>query len=117
MRGVNHEQDYIFSYHSPADRVPSDHPLRIIKEMANRGLKELSADFTKMYSPIGRASIPAEKLIRALLLQVLYSIRSERLLMEELNYNLLFRWFVGLSLEDEVWDHYLFQESGSAIGC
>ena len=111
MRGVNHEQDYIFSYHSPADRVPSDHPLRIIKEMANRGLKELSTDFTKMYSPIGRASIPPEKLIRALLLQVLYSIRSERLLMEELNYNLLFRWFVGLSLEDEVWDHSTFSKN------
>jgi transposase len=111
VRGVNNEQDHIFSYHSPADRVPSDHPLRIIKEMANHGLKELSADFTKMYSPIGRASIPPEKLIRALLLQVLYSIRSERLLMEELNYNLLFRWFVGLSLEDEVWDHSTFSKN------
>jgi transposase len=111
VRGVNHEQDSIFSYHSPADRVPSDHPLRIIKEMANRGLKELSTDFTKMYSPIGRASIPPEKLLRALLLQVFYSIRSERLLMEELNYNLLFRWFVGLSLEDEVWDHSTFSKN------
>ncbi len=91
--GVNHEQDYIFTYHSPADRVQSGHPLRIIKEMANRGLKELSAEFTKLYSPIGRASIHPENLIRALLLQVLYSIRSERLLMEELNYDLLFRWY------------------------
>ena len=111
MRGPNHEQDYIFSYHSPADRVPSDHPLRLIKSMANQALKELSAEFTKMYSPIGRSSIPPEKLIRALLLQALYSIRSERLLMEELDYNLLFRWFVGLSLEDEVWDHSTFSKN------
>jgi transposase len=79
MRGANQEQDYIFSYHSPADRVPSDHPLRMVKEMANRGLKELSTDFSKMYAAAGRPSIPPEKLIRALLLQVLYSIRSERL--------------------------------------
>ena len=111
MRGANQEQDYIFSYHSPADRVPSDHPLRMIKEMANRALKELSADFSRMYSAIGRSSIPPEKLIRALLLQVLYSIRSERLLMEELDYNLLFRWFVGLSMEDEVWDHSTFSKN------
>ena len=111
MRGANQEQDYIFSYHSPADRVPSDHPLRMIKDMANRALKELSADFTKMYAASGRPSIPPEKLIRALLLQVFYSIRSERLLMEELNYNLLFRWFVGLSMEDEVWDHSTFSKN------
>ena len=111
MRGPNHEQDYIFSYHSPADLVPSDHPLRQIKEMANRGLKELSGDFSKMYAPIGRSSIAPEKLIRALLLQVLYSIRSERLLVEELNYNMLFRWFVGLSMEDEVWDHSTFSKN------
>ena len=72
--------------------------------MANRALKELSPEFNKMYSPIGRESIPPEKLIRALLLQAFYSIRSERMLMEELDYNLLFRWFVGLSMDDEVWD-------------
>ncbi len=111
MRGPNSEQDHIFSYHSPADRVPVDHPLRVIKEMANRALKELSPELSKMYSPIGRASIPPEKLIRALLLQPLYSIRSERLLMEELNYSLLFRWFVGLSMEDEVWDHSTFSKN------
>jgi len=111
MRGANQEQDSIFSYHSPADRVPSNHPLRMVKEMANRALKGLSADFNKMYSATGRPSIPPEKLIRALLLQVLYSIRSERLLMEELNYNLLFRWFVGLSMEDEVWDHSTFSKN------
>ena len=111
MRGPNREQDSIFSYHSPADRVPSTHPLRVIKDMANRALKGLSPEFNKMYSPIGRASIPPEKLIRALLLQALYSIRSERLLMEELDYNLLFRWFVGLSMDDEVWDHSTFSKN------
>lgn len=111
MRGPNHEQDYIFSYHSPADRVPSGHPLRIIKDMANRALKELSPEFSKMYSPVGRTSIPPEKLIRALLVQALYSIRSERMLMEELDYNLLFRWFVGLSMDDEVWDHSTFSKN------
>jgi transposase len=111
MRGPNHEQDHIFSYRSPAERVPSDHPLRIIKDMANQALKELSPEFGKMYSPVGRASIPPEKLIRALLLQALYSIRSERLLMEELDYNLLFRWFVGLSMDDEVWDHSTFSKN------
>lgn len=111
MRGPNSEQDHVFSYHSPADRVPPDHPLRGIKEMVNRALKELSPQLSMMYSPIGRASIPPEKLIRALLLQPLYSIRSERLLMEELNYSLLFRWFVGLSMEDEVWDHSTFSKN------
>jgi len=111
MRGPNQEQDHIFSYRSPAERVPSDHPLRIIKDIANRALKELSPEFNKMYSPVGRASIPPEKLIRALLLQALYSIRSERLLMEELDYNLLFRWFVGLSMDDEVWDHSTFSKN------
>jgi len=79
--------------------------------MANRALKGLSADFNKMYSATGRPSIPPEKLIRALLLQVLYSIRSERLLMEELNYNLLFRWFVGLEMDDAVWDVTVFTKN------
>jgi len=111
MRGDNHEQDSIFSYHSPADRVPMDHPLRLIKEMANRALKELSKDFSQMYAPTGRPSIPPEKMIRALLLQVLYSIRSERMLMEQLDYNLLFRWFVGLSMDEGVWDHSTFSKN------
>jgi transposase len=88
-----------------------DHPLRAIKDMANRALKDLSGDFSKMYAPNGRPSIPPEKMIRALLLQVLYSIRSERMLMEQMDYNLLFRWFVGLSMEDEVWDHSTFSKN------
>lgn len=111
MRGANQEQDHIFSYRSPAERVPMDHPLRAVKEMANRALKELSPEFTNMYAPMGRPSIPPEKLIRSLLLQVLYSIRSERMLMEQLDYNLLFRWFVGLSMDDEVWDHSTFSKN------
>ncbi len=111
MRGENSEQDRMFSYRSPADRVPMGHPLRAVKEMANRALKELSPEFAKMYAPSGRPSIPPEKLIRALLLQVLYSIRSERMLMEQLDYNLLFRWFVGLSMDDEVWDHSTFSKN------
>jgi transposase len=111
VRGANVEQDPVFSYVSPADRVPVEHPLRAIKEICSRLLKDLSRDLGRMYSPNGRPSIPPEKLIRALVLQVLYSIRSERLLMEQLNYNLLFRWFVGLSMDDEVWDHSTFSKN------
>jgi transposase len=111
MRGGNQEQDQMFSYVSPAERVPMDHPLRSIKEITGRALKELSPDFERMYAPTGRPSIPPEKLIRALVLQVLYSIRSERMLIEQLNYNLLFRWFVGLSMDDEVWDHSTFSKN------
>jgi transposase len=111
MRGANHEQEKFFSYISAEQRVPADHPLRPIRQMVNRALQELSADFSKMYSLIGRPSIPPEKLLRALLLQALYSIRSERLLMEQLDYNLLFRWFVGLSIDDQVWDHSSFTKN------
>lgn len=117
MRGENQEQDRMFSYGSAADRVPMDHPLRMVREMANGALKELSEEFTKMHAPSGRPSIPPEKLIRALLLQVLYSIRSERMLMEQLDYNLLFRWFVGLSVDDEVWGPlHVLQEPREAVG-
>jgi transposase len=115
MRGENEEQDRMFSYRSPADRVPRDHPLRAVKDMANRALKELSAELGTMYAPGGRHSIPPEKLIRALLLQVLSSIRSERMLMEQLDYNLLFRWFVGLSMDDEVWDHSTFSKNREGL--
>lgn len=105
MRGANQKQDPIFSYVSSADRVPMDHPLREIKEMTGRVLKELLRDFSRMCSSNGRPSIPPENLIRALFLQVLYSIHSERLMMEQLNYNLLFGWFVELFMDDEVWEH------------
>ena len=96
MRGEDIHQDDLYSYVSPEQRVPADHPLRPIRQMANTILERLSPQLDALYSRVGRPSIPPEKLLRALLLQVLYTLRSERLLMEELDYNLLFRWFVGL---------------------
>ena len=111
MRGDDIHQDAMFSYLSPEARVPRDHPLRPIRNMVNQALRELSRDFQAMYSREGRPSIPPEKLLRALLLQVLYTIRSERLLMEQLDYNLLFRWFVGLSMDDKVWNHSVFSKN------
>lgn len=104
MRGLDLQQSAIFSYLSPEQRVPAGHPLRAIRLTCNRILAELDPLFEKMYSAVGRASIAPEKLLRALLLQVLYTVRSERMLMEQLDYNLLFRWFVGLNMDDEVWD-------------
>jgi transposase len=111
MRGNDVQQEAMFSYLSPEARVPQDHPLRPIRDMVNRALAELSGEFQAMYSQEGRPSIPPEKLLRALLLQILYTIRSERLLMEQLDYNLLFRWFVGLSMDDQVWDHSVFSKN------
>src|ERR1700758_181540 len=101
----------MFSYLCPEVRVPADHPLRQIRGMTDRILIELSPCFSEMYSEIGRPSIPPEKLLRALLLQVLYTIRSERMLMEQLDYNLLFRWFVGLNMDDGVWDATVFSKN------
>ncbi len=103
MRGPDTQQASLFSYLSPEQRVPADHPLRKIRAMTEPVLRRLSPRFEKMYSEMGRPSIAPEKLLRALLLQVLYTVRSERLLMEQLNYNLLFRWFVGLNMDDAVW--------------
>jgi transposase len=100
-----------FGYISPEQRVPADHPLRPVRAMVDTILAELSPAFAQLYSPIGRPSIPPEKLLRALLLQVLYSTRSERLLMEQLDYNLLFRWFVGLTMDDPVWDPTVFTKN------
>jgi transposase len=100
MRGDDLQQQVMFSYISPEARVPQHHPLRRIRNMVNQALAELSGEFQAMYSREGRPSIAPEKLLRALLLQVLYTICSERLLMEQLDYNLLFRWFVGLSMDD-----------------
>lgn len=111
MRGENVEQDHVFVYVSAEERIPADHPLRPIRKMVSKALDEMSGSFEQMYSSIGRPSIAPEKLLRALLLQVLYSIRSVRLLMEELNYNMLFRWFVGLSMDDTVWDHSTFSKN------
>lgn len=101
----------MFSYLSPEQRVPSGHPLRMVREMTDRLLGELSDLFDQMYSTMGRPSIAPEKLLRALLLQVLYTVRSERMLMEQLNYNLLFRWFVGLNMDDAVWDVTVFTKN------
>jgi transposase len=103
MRGRDTQQSMMFSYLSPEQRVPVDHPLRPIRIMVNRVLAQLNSRFEQMYSELGRPSIAPEKLLRALLLQILYSIRSERLLMEMLDYNLLFRWFVGLNMDEDVW--------------
>ena len=104
MRGEDIHQDHLYSYVSPEQRVPAGHPLRPIRQMANIVLERLSPQLDALYSAVGRPSIPPEKLLRALLLQVLYTLRSERLLMEALDYNLLFRWFVGLNMDDPVWD-------------
>ena len=111
MRGHDDRPGHLFSYVSPEQRVPADHPLRAIRQMTDRVLVTLSQKFARMYSDIGRPSIPPEKLLRALLLQVLYTVRSERLLMEQLNYNLLFRWFVGLNMDDAVWDPTVFSKN------
>ena len=111
MRGDDLQQDAMFSYVSPERRVPADHPLRPIRQMVDEVLKGLSRRFDTLYSSTGRPSIAPEKLLRTLLLQVLYTVRSERLLLEQLDYNLLFRWFVGLNMDDPVWDATVFSKN------
>jgi len=111
MRGDDQQQDAVFSYVSLEQRVPGDHPLRAIRQMVDAALQELSVPFNELYANTGRPSIAPEKLLRALLLQALYGKRSERLLMEELDYSLLFRWFVGLGIDDEVWDATVFSKN------
>jgi transposase len=111
MRGDDPRNDSMFSYVTPEQRVRADHPLRPIRRMTDGALARLSRRFDELYSTTGRPSIPPEKLLRALLLQILYSIRSERLLMEELDYSILFRWFVGLSLDDPTWDATTFTKN------
>jgi transposase len=111
MRGTDTQQSSMFSYLSPEERVPAKHPLRPIRLLVDDALKSLSADFSRLYSAYGRPSIPPEKLLRALLLQVLYTVRSERMLMEQLEYNLLFRWFVGLNMDEAVWVPTVFTKN------
>jgi len=111
MRGVDHHNDRLFSYVRPDSRVPADHPLRAIRKITDAALASLSDRFDALYSAIGRPSIPPEKLLRALLLQAFYSVRSERQLMEQMNYNLLFRWFVGLSVGEPVWVPTVFSHN------
>lgn len=111
MRGDDRQQGAMFSYVSLEQRVPENHPLRPIRAMVDQALTELSEAFEALYSRVGRPSIPPEKLLRALLLQVLYTVRSERMLMEQLDYNLLFRWFVGLGMDDAVWVPTVFSKN------
>jgi transposase len=111
MRGTDTQQSGMFSYLSPEERVPERHPLRAIRRMTDEVLQGLSARFNELYSATGRPSIAPEKLLRALLLQILYTIRSERLLMEQLQYNLLFRWFVGLNMDEPVWVATVFTKN------
>ena len=115
MRGEDAGQVAVFSYISPEQRVPKDHPLRPLLKIVNDVLGRMSPLFEKLYSHTGRPSIPPEKLLRALLLQVLYTIRSERMLMEQLDYNLLFRWFVGLNMDDLVWDATVFTKNRDRV--
>jgi transposase len=111
MRGSDERSGALFSYVDLEARVPSGHPLRAIRAIVNEALAELSPAFARLYAPLGRPSIPPEQLLRALLLQAFYSIRSERQLMERLDFDLLFRWFVGLGIDDPVWDHSTFSKN------
>jgi transposase len=112
MRGDDQKlQAGMFSYVSLEDRIPQDHPLRAIRKLVDQVLKGMTKQFDGLYSEVGRPSIPPERLLRALLVQVFYSIRSERLLMEQLDYNLLFRWFVGLEIDDRVWDATVYTKN------
>ena len=111
MRGDDLQQSALFSYVSPEQRVPPDHPLRKLLPLVNAALAGMSRRFTRLYARVGRPSIAPEKLLRALLLQILYTVRSERLLMERLNYDLLFRWFVGLNMDDPVWDASVYSKN------
>src|SRR5208337_608787 len=111
MRGDDIQQHDLFSYGSLEERVPADHPLRPIRTMVDEALKSMDGRFEEIYGEDGRRSIPPERLLRALLLQMFYTIRSERMLMEQLEYNLLFRWFVGLSANEPVWHPTVFTKN------
>ena len=115
MRGELDENAGMFSYITPAQRVPKDHPLRAIRVLVDAALKEMSPVFQRLYSRIGRPSIPPEKLIRASVLQMLYTIRSERQLMEQLDFNILYRWFVGLGMDDRVWDPTVYTKNRARL--
>jgi transposase len=115
MRGEHEDNAGMFSYITPAQRVPKDHPLRPIRALVDAALKELSPVFQRLYSRIGRPSIPPERLLRASVLQMLYTIRSERQLMEQLNFNILYRWFVGLGMDDRVWDVTVYTKNRARL--
>src|SRR6516162_1675698 len=111
MRGADERSGSLFSYIDLESRIPEGHPLRAIRVIVNTALADLNAEFEALYAPIGRPRSPPEKLLRSSLLQAFYTIRSERQLMERLNFDLLFRWFVGLGIDDEVWDHSVFSKN------
>jgi transposase len=111
MRGADQRSGSLFSYVDIETRVPKGHPLRAIREIVNVALSDLNAEFAELYTALGRPSIAPEKLLRALLLQAFYTVRSERQLMERLEFDLLFRWFVGLGIDDTVWDHSVFSKN------
>src|ERR1700729_4158614 len=111
MRGDDNQQEGMFSYVSPEKRVPADHRLRPIRKMVDEILKEMSPRFAQLYSEVGRPSIAPERLFRSLLLQIFYSVRSERMLIKQLQYNLLFRWFVGMEMDEVVWNHAVYSKN------
>jgi transposase len=111
MRGDDQQQSGMFSYVSLEERVPQDHPLRAIRRIVDELLRTMGKDFAGLYAKTGRPSVPPERLLRAVLLQIFYTVRSERMLMEQMNYNLLFRWFVGLEIDDAVWNHAVFSKN------
>src|SRR5262249_27410529 len=111
MRGDDQQQSDMFSYVSLEQRVPQDHPLRAIRKTVDEILHGMNKEFDGLYAQTGRPSVPPERLLRAVLLQIFYSVRSERMLMEQMNYNLLFRWFVGLEMDEPVWDHAVFSKN------
>jgi transposase len=115
MRGIDHQQADMYSYLSAEARVRADHPLRAIRAMADQALNNMTERFDAMYARTGRPSIPPEKLLRAQLIQMLYSVRSERLLMEEIDYSMLFRWFVGMNLDEPVWDVTVFTKNRNRL--
>ena len=111
MRGADRQSGQLFSYLSPESLVPQEHPLRAIRLLVNAALERLSPAFAAIYADSGRPSIPPEKLLRALLLQALFTVRSERQLMQQITYNMLFRWFVGLAMDAPVWDVTVFTKN------
>jgi transposase len=115
MRGDDQQQSGMFSYVSVDERVPQDHPLRVVRKMVDEILRAMAKDFDGMYAKTGRPSVPPERLLRAVLLQIFYSVRSERMLMEQMNYNLLFRWFVGLEMDEPVWNHAVFSKNRERV--
>src|SRR5712671_4315985 len=115
MRGDDRRPEPMFSYVSAEERIPRDHPLRAIRALVDEILRDMSRDFSRVYATTGRPSIPPEQLLRALLLQIFYSIRSERLLMEQLEYNILFRWFVGLMMDEAVWAPTVFTKNRDRV--